>query len=66
MRQTASASTPPSAKGMRHPHASICAEERQACSTSSRASETSWPEISVTYWKLDQKPRCFRPAISDR
>ena len=37
-----------------------------ACKTTSNASAISWPPMMVTYWKLDQKPRRSRSAISER
>ena len=36
------------------------------CRISSTQIASSWPEISVTYWKEEKKPRRSLPAISDR
>ena len=66
MKKTATASTPPIAKGMRQPQPSRSRTGRVACSTRSTVSAMSWPEIRVTYWKLENEPRLLRPAISDR
>jgi hypothetical protein len=60
------ASTPPAAKGMRQPQASRSWTGRIACNNSSTHKAINWPEIRVTYWKLEKKPRFSRPAISDR
>ena len=63
---TLSASTAPMKKGMRQAQASRSAEGSSDCRTMSTASAMSWPAIRVTYWNDDQKPRRFRPAISER
>ena len=64
MMNTTTASAAPTANAIRQPHASSAASPSHACSTSSSASATNCPAISVTYWKLDQKPRRACPAIS--
>jgi hypothetical protein len=65
IQNTTTASTAPIAKGMRHPQACRASLSMTFCRTISTARARSWPMISVTYWKLDQKPRRARPAISD-
>ena len=62
-----SAATAPIANGMRQPHSRSCSSVRNTrCSAISTANAIRWPITSVTYWKLDQKPRCPRVAISLR
>ena len=52
-------------------HAHDCSEREGlfvpvSCSAISTISANKWPITRVTYWKLDQKPRCSREAISLR
>ena len=63
---TTTAKAAPTKKGMRQPQAARSDSLRVFCSRISRSRARSWPEISVTYWKLDQKPRCSAVAISAR
>ncbi|MOA32149.1 hypothetical protein D3C78_1533440 [compost metagenome] len=56
----------PITKGTRQPQLSSCSVVRVCCRTISTARAMSWPEIRVTYWKLEKKPRCSLVAISDR
>ncbi|MCY1547441.1 hypothetical protein D9M68_835040 [compost metagenome] len=56
----------PMKKGTRQPQLSSCSVFRVCCRTISTARAMSWPEIRVTYWKLEKNPRCSLVAISDR
>ncbi|MNP68661.1 hypothetical protein D3C76_1646500 [compost metagenome] len=56
----------PMANGIRQPQAYSCSVVRVFCSTISTPSAMSWPEIRVTYWKLEKKPRRSLVAISLR
>ncbi|MNI34436.1 hypothetical protein D3C73_884270 [compost metagenome] len=63
---TTTARPAPTKKGMRQPQALSASSVIVACRTMSNSRARSWPEIRVTYWKLDQKPRFLAVAISDR
>ncbi|MNK69323.1 hypothetical protein D3C87_887060 [compost metagenome] len=56
----------PMANGIRQPHAYSCSVVSTFCSTIRTPSAMSWPEIRVTYWKLEKKPRRSLVAISER
>ncbi|MNE52308.1 hypothetical protein D3C80_1469730 [compost metagenome] len=56
----------PITNGTRQPQAYSCSVVRVCCRTISTARAMSWPEIRVTYWKLEKKPRRSLLAISLR
>jgi hypothetical protein len=60
------ASTEPAKKPIRQAQSRSASSPNVAWSTTSSASALSCPPMIVTYWKLDQKPRRSRPAISDK
>ena len=45
--------TAPTANAMRQPQSCICCWVSTCCSTSCSVSASSWPAVSVTYWKLE-------------
>lgn len=62
---TTTAATPPSAKPMRQPKSCNWSSLRNASSTNSVNCASTCPPTSVTYWKLEKKPRRSRVAASD-
>ncbi|MNF02609.1 hypothetical protein D3C80_2017820 [compost metagenome] len=56
----------PITKGTRQPQAYSCSVVSVCCRMISTARAMSWPEIRVTYWKLEKKPRRSLLAISLR
>ena len=63
--RTTSAATPPTANGMRQPHSVSSALGMAFCRTTRTSSASIWPPTSVTYWKLEKKPRRLEVAASD-
>ena len=50
---------------MRQPQASSCGlAQHRLQHAAARTARPAGPPISVTYWKLEKKPRRFLPAIS--
>ncbi len=63
--RTTSAATPPIANGIRQPHSVSSALGMAFCRTTRTSRASIWPPISVTYWKLEKKPRRLEVAASD-
>ena len=63
--RTTRAATPPMANGIRQPHSLEGFLGRAFCRITSISSASIWPPISVTYWKLEKKPRRLDVAASD-
>jgi hypothetical protein len=53
------------ANGMRQPHSVRASLARAFCRITSTSRASICPPISVTYWKLEKKPRRLDVAASD-